>query len=105
VRVSFQTVKIPNGGTDTPVQVVPTGCKLVGVQIPAGMTSTTIAFKAGMDDASTAPVFNDATVYNFAITSAARFIRLTNPITAKNVVVSVGTAEAAERTLILAFEG
>lgn len=105
-RSQVQAV-IPNAGTDAPTVTVPTNQTLLGVHIPASMTSTVLKFKV-LDSASGAPKpFRkiDNTDYSITIGAAAAFYPVDPNLFegVEFVIPSVGSAEAAARTLILVF--
>lgn len=98
---------IANAGTDSTTVTAPANATLLGVQIPASMTGTTLKFKS-LPDAAGTPVLikkPDNTDYSITIGSAAAYY----PVDANMfdgvsfVQVISGTAEGAARTLKLVF--
>lgn len=96
---------IPSAGTTSLAISVPTRRSLVGVQLPAAMTSTAMTFQASNDDgANWVTIYDESTAYSLTI-AASRYQAVKTQVFAGVSLLRIvgGSSEAAAREVILVF--
>lgn len=96
---------IPSSGTNSTAVYVPTRRSLVGVQLPAAMTSTSMTFQSSNDDGATwVPIYNESTAYSLTI-AASRYQSVNTQVFAGVSLLRVigGSSEGAARDITLVF--
>ena len=105
-NIANKDATIAISGTVSDNITVPSGTTLLGIFLPAGMTGTSLSFKAGAD-ASTTPIdiAPANTLYSITVGATAKYY----PVVSDHfqgvqyLQVVSGTAEAAARTITLVF--
>lgn len=104
-QVVQNAITIASSGT-TSAAVHSNGMSLVGIQLPATMTSTAITFTASKDGVTYVPLYNSSGQVSYTIASG-RFIAV-NPVDFYGVPyfkVVTGSSEGASRALTLILKG
>ena len=101
--LAVTTVTIANGATTSTAYTLPANKRLVAIQTPSALTSTTITFEQSSNDGATyTPVYNEATLYSIT-TAASRYHRVNGEVFDGVRVVRLvgGSTEASARTITL----
>jgi hypothetical protein len=102
---SVDTATIPSSGTTSDAKTVPARKTLVGMELPAALTSTSMTFQASNDDgASWSNVYNEGTAYSVTV-AASRYIALNSAVFHGVALLRLvgGSSEAAARDITLVF--
>lgn len=98
-------IMIASSGT-TSAAIAAKGMSLVGVQLPATVTSTAMTFTVSSDGVTYVPLYNSAGAVSYTIASG-RFIAI-NPVDfygATYFKIVMGSSEAASRSLTAILKG
>lgn len=100
--LSTLTATIPNGGTTSDSQTMPTTQYCLGIQTPAAYTGTSISFQSSPDGVTFTPLYKEATQYSVVI-GPSRSVSLDPTVmqSAKYLKIVSNATEAAARSVVL----